>query len=109
MGRVEKKKIAAINEALPFKENTFDFVLARNSSLYYVFNNYFEKEEWLDVGVLMLEKIHRVLKPGGEARLKTTRLGEEITKKFNEAYPDIGCEFEFGWSLIILTKPLEDV
>lgn len=61
--------IAAVNEALPFKDETFDYVLGSRSSIEKASVNYPDPEQRELAVRKMLEEIVRVLKPGGEARV----------------------------------------
>jgi len=105
----KKNKVAAVNEALPFKENSFDFVLANYSSFHYLFSNYSSIEKGIDMAFLMLEEIYRVLKPGGEAglELQETVFGNDIAEGFNKKHPETGCQFNSWYNSIVFKKPLE--
>jgi SAM-dependent methyltransferase len=61
--------VAGVNEALPFKDEAFDYVLGSRSSIEKVSVNYPEPEEMELALRKMLVEIVRVLKPGGEARM----------------------------------------
>ena len=74
LGHEERKgkpvmAIAAVNEALPFKDGAFDYVLGSHSSLAKAITNYPDLAQRELAVRRMLEEIVRVLKPGGEARV----------------------------------------
>jgi SAM-dependent methyltransferase len=75
MARLEKRPapavsaIAGVNEALPFKDDTFDYVLSCCSSFLYIKESYPFFNETEFAAKKMLEEIIRVLKPGGEAHI----------------------------------------
>lgn len=103
-------KLAAINEALPFKVDTFDSVLASSSSFYYLPDNYPMERKMIEMAFLMLEEIYNVLKPGGEARVQVKKRNDTfentIPEKFNKTHPGADCKFDIMHDCIIFNKPL---
>ncbi len=66
--RNRDNKITGVNEALPFRDGSFDVVLSTFSSYFYLIDNYLlERQD--DVFRLFTEEVVRVLRPGGEARI----------------------------------------
>jgi len=98
----QRDKVAGINEALPFKNETFDFVLNAYSSFLYLEKNYSDPSEAVSRGVLMLEQIHNVLKPDGEARISIpdlpipSNLIRRVSDAYIDKYPDARIRVLFG-------------
>jgi len=63
-----KGKIVGVNEALSFKDESFDMVLSTFASYFYIQDNYPE-ERHDEIFELFTGEILRVLKRGGEARI----------------------------------------
>ncbi len=59
------RKIAAINENIPLKGSSVDYVISNFSSFYYLCDNY-RPEERVDAAKVMFSEALRVLKPSGE-------------------------------------------
>jgi SAM-dependent methyltransferase len=78
--------ISAINEILPFRNNSFDAVLNCWSSISYYWLNY-EKEKQEQMLKQMFNEIIRVLKPGGAAYIggyiDDYKLAEKILSDIN--------------------------
>jgi len=72
------KIVAGVHEALPFKEDTFDFVLGCYSSVAYAAQNYADLKQREQAVKRMVEETIRVLKPGGEARITLSANNSDV-------------------------------
>ncbi len=103
----EKKSIAAVGQALPFKTGTFDEVLALYSVSWYTSPEDDENEE---AAKLWAKEIVRVLKKGGKARIfPVSKWPKRDEQRFRDIFTGLGVEItinelDSGLKRAIITK-----
>ncbi|MCL5011085.1 MAG: class I SAM-dependent methyltransferase [Patescibacteria group bacterium] len=95
-GRTRKNKAAAINEALPFLDESFDLCLANFSSFYWADYQYPDNAERKVMVQEMVKEILRVLRPGGEARVNMDWWLED---EYKDILKGMETELLFSWEI----------
>lgn len=105
--RNRKGKVSGVNEALPFKENSFDVVLSNCSSFHYLYHNYPRHSHRYEMAKLMFEEIIRVLRPGGEARIAEVRQRSKDRNFYHELLKEIAENYYSGisWEFVTAMIP----
>jgi len=76
--RCKPDVVADLNEPLPFKKNTFDYILAKDTICY--------AKDF----VKLMQELHRVSKAGGIIEIKTSHFSGTYGRKYPAFYQELG-------------------